>query len=108
MRASLGLPFAAAGLFLALTYLFVRADAPDVVPHQRILGALDAMLLDDAALQRDALRARAGLLGSYDPLVEAIQGLRHATADLRAATAHRTGENVVIRRFARFQVGEED
>jgi len=28
--------------------------------------------------------------------------------DLRAATAHRTGENIVIRRFARFQVGEED
>jgi elongation factor Ts len=28
--------------------------------------------------------------------------------DLRAATAHRTGENIVVRRFARFQVGEED
>ena len=27
--------------------------------------------------------------------------------DLRAATAHKTGENVVIRRFARFQVGAE-
>ena len=26
--------------------------------------------------------------------------------DLRAATAHKTGENVVIRRFARFEVGE--
>jgi elongation factor Ts len=28
--------------------------------------------------------------------------------DLRAATAHKTGENVVIRRFARFQVGAEE
>ena len=27
--------------------------------------------------------------------------------DLRAATAAKTGENVVIRRFARFQIGEE-
>jgi elongation factor Ts len=27
--------------------------------------------------------------------------------DLRAATAAKTGENIVIRRFARFQVGEE-
>ena len=26
--------------------------------------------------------------------------------DLRTATAHKTGENIVIRRFARFQVGE--
>jgi len=27
--------------------------------------------------------------------------------DIRTATAHKTGENIVIRRFARFQVGEE-
>jgi elongation factor Ts len=27
--------------------------------------------------------------------------------DMRAATAAKTGENVVIRRFARLQVGEE-
>ena len=27
--------------------------------------------------------------------------------DLRAATASKTGENIVIRRFARYQVGEE-
>ena len=27
--------------------------------------------------------------------------------DLRAATAHKTGENIVIRRFTRYQVGEE-
>ena len=28
--------------------------------------------------------------------------------DMRAATASKTGENIVIRRFARFQVGEEE
>ena len=28
--------------------------------------------------------------------------------DLRAATASKTGENIVIRRFTRYQVGEED
>jgi elongation factor Ts len=28
--------------------------------------------------------------------------------DLRAATASKTGENIVIRRFARYQVGEEE
>ena len=27
--------------------------------------------------------------------------------DLRTATAQKTGENIVIRRFARYQVGEE-
>jgi elongation factor Ts len=27
--------------------------------------------------------------------------------DLRAATASKTGENIVIRRFTRYQVGEE-
>jgi elongation factor Ts len=28
--------------------------------------------------------------------------------DLRAATAQKTGENIVIRRFARFEIGEEE
>jgi elongation factor Ts len=41
---------------------------------------------------------------------EHVHGEKHSgqtIEDLRAATASKTGENVVIRRFARFQVGEE-
>jgi len=49
------------------------------------------VILNDAALQRDVLRARAGLLRSYDPLVEAMGDLRRATSDLRAAAGIAVG-----------------
>ena len=38
---------------------------------------------------------------------EHIKHTGQTIEDLRAATASKTGENIVIRRFARFQVGEE-
>jgi hypothetical protein len=91
MKAVHGLFLAAACLFLALTYLLIRGDAPDAALHQRTLAAFHALALDDAALQRDLLRARAGLLGSYDPLVEAAGGLRRATAELRSSAGVAAG-----------------
>ena len=50
-----------AGLLLALTYLLVRGAGRSVL-HERILQALHELTLNDAALHRDMLRARAGLL----------------------------------------------
>ena len=74
-----------AGLLLVLTFLLVRGASPDPVRHERILQALHALTLNDAALHRDLLRARAGLLPNYDPLVEASRGVRQAIDDLRLA-----------------------
>jgi signal transduction histidine kinase/CheY-like chemotaxis protein len=74
-----------AGLLLAFTYLLVRGAAPDSELHRHTLGALHAVVLNDAALQRDVLKARSGLLQNYDPLVQSAAGLRAATEDLRAA-----------------------
>jgi signal transduction histidine kinase/ActR/RegA family two-component response regulator len=74
-----------AGLLLVLTYLLVRGASPDPVLHERILQALHALTLNDAALQRDILRARAGLLPNYDPLVQARRGVREAIDTLRVA-----------------------
>lgn len=81
-----------AGLLLVLTYLSVRGAAPDPARHERTLDALRALTLTDAALQRDALKARAGLLPSYDPLVRAVDGLRRAVAALRVAGDAAHGE----------------
>jgi signal transduction histidine kinase/CheY-like chemotaxis protein len=67
-----------AGLLILLTYLLVRGATPDAALHERTLESLRTLLLDDAALQRDLLRARAGLLRNYDPLVESVGGLRRA------------------------------
>jgi signal transduction histidine kinase/ActR/RegA family two-component response regulator len=74
-----------AGLLLVLTYLLVRGASPDPILHERILQALHALTFNDAALHRDILRARAGLLANYDPLVRASQGVRQAIDTLQVA-----------------------
>ncbi len=81
-----------AGLLLILTYLLVRGAAPDPALHERTLQTLSTLILTDAALQRDALKARAGLLPNYDPLVRAIDGLRGAVDTLRIAGEAAGGE----------------
>ncbi len=78
------IPFVA-GLFIALTYLLVQGTAPDATRHERTVDALRTVILYNAALQRDVLRARTGLLRSYDPLVHSLAKLRQAADDLTTA-----------------------
>jgi len=73
-----------AGLLLALTYLLMPQAAPHAARHERIFDALRVLFLNDAALQRDVLKARAGLLGNYDPLVQSIENMRRALDTLRS------------------------
>ena len=49
-------------------------------------------MLNEAALQRDVLQARAGLLRNYDPLVRSVASLRGAADELRAAGRQASGE----------------
>ncbi len=80
-------------LLVVLTYLLVRAATPDAALHEQTLEALRALLLEDAALQRDVLRARAGLLRNYDPLVRSVAGLRDAGATLAGLRESAVGES---------------
>lgn len=73
------------GLLLVLTYLLLRGAAPDAVLHDRRLRAVDALILNQAALHRDVLRASHGLLHNYDPLVAAATRLREVAEELRGA-----------------------
>jgi signal transduction histidine kinase/ActR/RegA family two-component response regulator len=75
------------GLLLVLTYLLLRGSTPDATLHDRRLRAIDALTLDQAALQRDVLRASHGLLLNYDPLVAAVTRLRRVAEELRDAGA---------------------
>ena len=75
------------GLLLVLTYLLLRGAAPDATLHDRRLRAIDALILNQAALQRDVLRAGHGLLLNYDPLVAAVARLREVAQQLRGAGA---------------------
>jgi signal transduction histidine kinase/AmiR/NasT family two-component response regulator len=79
-----------AGPMLVLTYLLLQGATPDAGLHERTLDAVRSVMLNDAALQRDALKARAGLLRNYDPLVRSVENLRDAAATLR--TTGRTVE----------------
>jgi signal transduction histidine kinase/ActR/RegA family two-component response regulator len=80
------------GLLGVLTYLLVQGITPDDERHEHTLGTLRAVMLDNAALQRDVLRARAGMLRSYDPLVSSVANLREATANLKTAGEVASGE----------------
>jgi signal transduction histidine kinase/CheY-like chemotaxis protein len=96
-----------AGLLLALTYLLVRGASPDPVLHERILQALHELTLSDAALHRDMVRARAGLLPNYDPLVEASRGVGAALETLRVAgAAPYGGSSAGVERHRRELVAE--
>jgi signal transduction histidine kinase len=79
-------------LLIVLTYLLVQGAAPDAARHERVLDALRTVILYNAALQRDVLRARVGLLRSYDPLVRSIESLDGATRTLPAARDIASGE----------------
>lgn len=79
-------------LLIALTYLLVQGTAPDAARHEHTLDALRTVILYNAALQRDVLKARAGLLRSYDPLVRSIENLDEATQTLPAARDVASGE----------------
>lgn len=80
----------ALGLVIVLTYLLVQGMASDAPRHERA-DALQAITFNNAALQRDVLKARAGSLLNYDPLVQSVTGLTSASANLAAMRDVATG-----------------
>ena len=88
------------GLLLVLTYLLLRGAAPDAALHERRLRAIDELILNQAALQRDVLRASHGLLLNYDPLVATVKTLREVAEELRGAAAARSAASSLIESIA--------
>jgi hypothetical protein len=80
-----------AGLVIVLTYFLVQGTTINTPRHERA-EVLQAVFLYNAALQRDVLLARAGLLPNYDPLVRSMENLLTATADLPAASEIASGD----------------
>ena len=77
-------------LLVVLTY-FLMQGTSIIAPHHERADALQAVFLYHAALQRDVLRGRAGLLPNFDTLVESMDELRAAVAGLPAADEIATG-----------------
>jgi len=70
-------------LLVLLVYLLLRSSSPDIELHRSMQEQLRVFELRDAELTRDALLARAGLLGNYDPLAHDRLNLLDALAALR-------------------------
>ena len=69
-------PLALVAGLLLLTYLLLESHSPDQRSRVQLQGALQAMQLHDAELNRDVLMARAGLLPNYDSLPRINASLR--------------------------------
>jgi signal transduction histidine kinase len=84
----IGLTLAALSLLLVLlTGLLLRGMNPDAELFDDALAALDRFAAAEAALERDVLRARAGMLRNYDPLVRDTNSLDGARDQLMRVAA---------------------
>src|ERR1700722_7566475 len=74
-------------LILLLTWLSMRAIDIDAERFDLALRELDNFETLEAALHRDVLSARAGVLRNYDPLVQETNALNASVDDLRQVLA---------------------
>jgi hypothetical protein len=74
-------------LLALLTWLLMRGIVTDAAVYSTTLRIFDDFALAEAALDRDILRARAGLLMNYDPLVRSSKQIAAAVSQLRAQGA---------------------
>jgi signal transduction histidine kinase len=96
-------------LVLLLTWLSLRAIDTDAERFDLALGEMDNLEMQEAALHRDVLSARAGILRNYDPLVQETNAL-YASVDrlqqvlgidgtAKSAIAHLANAVVELERF---------
>jgi signal transduction histidine kinase/CheY-like chemotaxis protein len=75
---------AAAVALLLLTLLWLRGMNTGTHPMDDALRTLDTFAIAESSLHRDVLRARAGMLRNYDPLVQEVRWLYEAIEQLRS------------------------
>jgi DAHL domain len=71
------------GLLVLLTYFLLQSQSLDPALIERVHQTLNAFVLYDAELDRDVLRACAGLLNHYDSLEQTSQDLAQIGETLR-------------------------
>ena len=104
----LGLAASAVALLLGLlTWLLLLSTRTDAPSYERTLRALDEFALAEASLYRDVLRARAGLLRDYDPLIRACVEMDGAIAQFRLHAREQRLEMATIDRLAEMVEAQE-
>lgn len=87
-------------LFIALlSWISERAINTNAEIFDKALAALDRLATTEAALHRDALAARAGMLRNYDPLAHETDALDASLAELRQDAAFDAAVAAVIDRL---------
>jgi signal transduction histidine kinase/CheY-like chemotaxis protein len=94
-------------LLALLTWLLMRGIVTDAALYSTTLRIFDDFALAEASLDRDVLRARAGLLMNYDPLVRSSEQIAAAVSQLRAqGTAEELDPGPVDRLAAAIRIEE--
>jgi signal transduction histidine kinase len=87
-------------LVLLLSWLSVRAVNPEAEMFDRALAEIDRFAVLENELYRDIFWARSGILRNYDPVVQAIDGLRDAIDRLRSTSAIDAETKAAVDRLA--------
>lgn len=95
-------------LILLLSWLSFHAINPDAERFDRALIEMDRFAMLEAALHRDVLSARAGMMRDYDPLVRETNGLDASLDRLRQIVPADAEMEAAIDRLAASVTRQED
>jgi signal transduction histidine kinase len=91
-----------------VTWLSLSAIGTGAARFDRAFDQVDRITETEAALHRDVLSARAGLLRNYDPLVQETDSLDASVAEVRASMAGDAAAIAAIDRLAGSLARQED
>jgi signal transduction histidine kinase len=94
-------------LVLALSWLAFRANHFDAESFDRGLSQIEEFTTVEAAMHRDILAARAGLLRNYDPLAAEIRSLYASMDQVRGAVGNDRTTAEAIDRLHQSVTGQE-
>jgi signal transduction histidine kinase/ActR/RegA family two-component response regulator len=95
-------------LLVLLTWLSLRAVNTNAEVFDRVLGEIDRLTMVEAALHRDVLSARAGMLRNYDLLVSEVNTLNDSLGRLRKIAAADAEAEAAIDRLAASVAQQEE
>jgi signal transduction histidine kinase len=93
---------------LLLTWLSLQSLDTNAELFDRVLGEMDHFTMLEAALHRDVLNARAGVLRNYDPLNREVAGLEKSLARLHDAAPVDAEAATLIEHFVTSLARQED
>ena len=108
MRRSAPWVLAIGASLVLLTFLLARSLDSGQAQYARLAGTLRELSGSEVATQRNVLRARAGLLRNYDPLVRTMDAARANAAALQDGSPASTELQALAREIGRSVAAQEE